>query len=266
MQETFFVQVGGLRLRAAAAGSGAPLLYVHGNTGSLRWYARVMDIPGCRATAFDLPNFGESDRLPGEPDIFRYAAVLGRFIEAAALDRPVLVGHSLGGAIAMALAAERPELSRALVLVDSAAPSGLKTPESRFPAIEAMRNDPKLLAAALGAVVPTLSDSAFLAELVADARLMAEPAWLGHARALSRFDLSGRLGSYRAPVLVVRGDRDLLITDEMARETAAVFPRALLETMEDVGHSPMAEAPERFAALLSGFIASLPSFVAAPED
>jgi len=250
----FSVEAAGLCLSAVEAGAGPPVLYVHGNTGSRRWYSRVMDLPGCRTIALDLPNFGRSDRLPGEPDIFRYADVLGDFIAAAALDRPVLVGHSLGGAVAMALAAARPELPRALVLVDSAAPSGLKTPESRYPAIEAMRADAELLASALASVAPTLDDPAFLAELVDDARLMAPAAWLGHARALSLFNLSGRLGAYAAPVLVVRGGLDRLITGEMARETAAAFPRARLETLEGVGHSPIVEAPDRFVALLSRFI------------
>jgi len=257
---TIFVD--GLSLFYVAAGAGAPVLFVHGNLGSSAWWKKSMDLPGWRAVALDLPNFGRSGPVPGyDPDtadLATYAEYVARFIEELRLDRPVVVAHSLGGAVAQALVARRPELVRALVLVDSGSPAGLVTPRDRHPAIEAMRANPQVLAAALKAVVPTMADEAWFAELVADARRMAEPAWIGHAEALSRFDLRGKLGGFDKPVLVLRGALDYLITDAMARETAAAFPRARLETLDGVGHSVMAEDPARFAKLLEDFLVDVP--------
>ena len=118
------------------------------------------------------------------------------------IERPVLVGHSLGGAVAISLAVRNPKLLRGLVLVDSAAPSGLQTPEDRYPMIESMRTSRDVLSAALSAVVPTLKDKAFFEALVDDAALMAPTAWVGNARALSRFDYKGKCGAFTAPTLV----------------------------------------------------------------
>jgi len=253
-----FIAVAGISIFFAASGAGVPVLFVHGNLGSHLWYSRVMEIPGCRTVAVDLPNFGRSLALPGEVDLDRYADVLSSFIVASALERPILVGHSLGGAVAQSLAARYPQLIRALVLVDSAAPSGLKTPEERHRAIEMMRTDTRYLSAALKVVVPALKDEVFFASLVEDARKMAAPAWIGNARALSRFDYSGRLRSFGKPVLVLWGRRDAIVTEAMARETAAAFPSARLEIIEEVGHSLIVEDPERFKAILAEFIDGLP--------
>jgi pimeloyl-ACP methyl ester carboxylesterase len=250
------ILVDGISIFFAMAGSGLPLLFVHGNIGSSLWYSKVMDIPGCRVFALDLPNFGRSGPLPGKVDLDRYADILASFIQAAALDRPILVGHSLGGAVAQSLAARRPELIRGLVLVDSAAPSGLKTPEERHPAIETMRTNPQVLAYALKAVVPALSDDVFFASLVADARKMAENAWIGNAVALSRFDYTGKLSGFGKPVLVIWGRKDSIVTEAMARETVAAFPAARLEIIEAVGHSVMAENPGLFRTIIARFAAT----------
>jgi pimeloyl-ACP methyl ester carboxylesterase len=248
------VEIDDLAISFVERGEGVPLLYVHGNTGSWRWFERVMEVPGVRTVALDMPNFGRSKPLSGEPDIDRYADAVAAFIRARALDRPVLVGHSLGGAVAMSLAARHPGVPRALVLVDSAAPGGLATPKDRHPVIELMRTNRAVLQQALRAVVPALKDDAFFARLVDDAAMMAAPAWVGNAEALGRFDYRGRLAAFTGPVLVAWGRKDVIVTEAMARETAAAFPDARLEPIDGVGHSLMVEDPKRFVALIVDFI------------
>ncbi len=253
--EEKFARLPAGRIRYLENGEGAPLLFVHGNTGSSAWYSRAMDLPGFRTIALDLPNFGGSDPLDGEVDLDRYADALTAFVEALALERPILVGHSLGGAVAISAAVRRPELFRGLVLVDSAAPSGLVTPEARHPLIEMMRANREILAKALATVTPTLKDPGFFETLVDDATRMAAPAWIGNARALSRFDYRGRCGAFPGPVLVLWGRLDPIVTEAMARETAEAFPAARLEILEGVGHSVMAEDPVLFKRLVAGFAA-----------
>lgn len=238
-------------------GSGEPVLYVHGNTGSSAWWARAMEVPGRRCVAPDLPNFGRSGPLPGPISIEAYAEALAAFIEARGLEGCVAVGHSLGGNVCQALAARRPELLSGLVLVDSGSPRGLVTPESHYPAIELMRSNRSVLSQALMAVAPSLEDEEFFQGLVDDACLMAPPAWAGNARALGAFDISRELGSWKLPVLVIWGRRDLIVSEAMARETAAAFPRARLEIVEEVGHSLIVEDPRRFLALLGAYLSEL---------
>jgi branched-chain amino acid transport system permease protein len=251
------IDIGGINWYYIDRGSGPAIVLVHGNTGSSAWFDRVMDIPGFRCVAPDLPNFGRSSPLPGPITIDAYAEALSLFIRTAGLKDAVLVGHSLGGSVCQALVARHPELVRALVLVDSGAPSGLKTPVDRHPAIEMMRTNPQVLAMALRAVVPTLADEAYFARLVADAALMATPAWIGNAVALGEMDLRGKLGDFNKPVLVIHGGKDVIITAAMAEETRAAFPDARLIELPEIGHSVTVEVPERFVALLREFVEGL---------
>jgi pimeloyl-ACP methyl ester carboxylesterase len=111
-----------------------------------------------------------------------------------------------------------------------------------------------VLTQALRAIVPTLAEEAFFQSLVDDATRMAAPAWLGNAQALGRFDYRGRTAAFKGPTLVVWGRKDAIVTEAMARETAAAFPGARLEILEDVGHSAMVENPKRFLALITEFL------------
>ena len=256
--ENAMAMIGGRATHYIAAGSGEPVVWIHGNTGSCRWFERVMDIPGYRHLAPDLPNFGRSASLEGVPDIAAYAEAVRAFMSALGAGKAIIVGHSLGGAVAMALAMAHPELAKALILVDSCAPTGLKTPETHYPILEMMRTNKALLAQAFrGGVMPTMKDEALFQALVDDAMLMAAPAWSGNARALERFDRAAACGKFAAPVLVVRGEKDAIITEAMARETAAAFPAARLELLDGVGHAVLVEDPDRFKKLFVEFAASI---------
>jgi branched-chain amino acid transport system permease protein len=251
-----FVVADGKKLFYEERGEGVPVVLVHGNTGSHRWWSRVMDLPGCRAIALDLPNFGRSEHLD-VADIDAYADYLTAFVAALGLERPVVVGHSLGGAVVMAMAARHPELARALVLVDSAAPGGLVTPEAHYPYIEMYRTDRELMRKALASVTPSMHDEKLLDELADDAMLMAGHAFSGNARALARFNYAGRAGAFAGPVLVVWGRKDIIITEAMARDTAAAYGNARLEILEDVGHSAIVESPAEFKRLIMQFLQNI---------
>ena len=256
--ENAMAMISGRAMHYIAAGSGEPVVWIHGNTGSCRWFERVMDMPGFRHLAPDLPNFGRSAPLDGPPDIAAYAEAVRAFMGSMGLGKAIIVGHSLGGAVAMSLAAAHPELAKALILVDSCAPTGLKTPEAHYPVLEMMRTNKALLTQAFrGGVMPTMKDEPLFQALVDDAMMMAAPAWSGNARALERLDCSAACRKFPAPVLVVRGEKDAIITEAMARETAAVFPGARFELLEGVGHAVIVEDPERFKRLFAEFAASI---------
>lgn len=252
--EGHHIVANGFKLWYVESGSGTPVVYVHGNTGSHLWFDRVMDLPGASTYALDLPNFGRSNPVGDARSIDVYGDAIGAFIDALEIERPVLVGHSLGGAAAMALAVHRPRLLRGLVLVDSAAPTGLVTPKAHLPLLEAMAGDRALLTQALKGVAPTMDDEAFLSRLVDDALLMAKPAWTGHALALESFNYAGRCQAFPGPTLVVWGRKDAIISEAMARQTAAAFPGARLEILEKVGHSVIVEDPQSFKGILGAFL------------
>jgi len=252
-----YANAGKLTLYYVERGAGRPVLWIHGNWGSSRWFDKVMDMPGFRHVALDLPNFGRSQALDGDCDIDRYADAVYDFMIALKLEKPILVGHSLGGTVAMTVAVKHPEAVAALVLVDSAAPSGLVTPPAHYPVLEMIGTNRPLLEQALRGVAPTIKDEAFFQSLVDDALLMAAPARSGNAVALERFNLTGATAAFTKPVLVVWGRKDAIVTEAMVKETVAAFPSATSEILENVGHSVLAEDPERFEKLFAAFVATL---------
>ena len=253
--EATVINIDGADIHYVENGKGLPVLYVHGNNASGRFFQKVMEVPGCRTIAPDMPNFGRSAPLSVPPSMDLYADAVAKLVEALGLERPLLVGHSLGGGVAISLAVRYPKLFRGLVLVNSLAPSGLAVDEKQFPFFEALKANRELFSKALAATMPTLKDAELFNALVDDGMLMAAPAVAGNARALGRFDYRGRCGAFPGPVLVVWGRKDFLITEAMARETAEAFPRASLRILDEVGHSVIVEDPAEFVRIITGFIA-----------
>lgn len=238
------------------AGAGAPVLLIHGNFASHRWWQEQLTDPpaGLDLLAPDLPNFKHSSPLPAAWPVgewvYAWADAMAGFLTALGVKRAGVVGHSLGGAVAQALAVRHPDKVTALLLVDAAPPGGFPTPEEHYVALRAMRTNRDLLFASLAAVTPTRQPDYFPA-LVDDALGMSEAAYEGNSRALERYDLTGGTAAVTVPVTVLHGAKDLLIDAEAAAVTAAAYPHGKLVTWEDVGHAPPLEAPDRLRALLA---------------
>ena len=123
MPDPVDVPVAGGNLRVASwPGSGDPVLAIHGITASSRAWPFVAEALHNPVLAPDLRGRGRSNPLPGPAGIVRHAEDCAAVIEATANVPPVVVGHSMGGFVATVLAANRPDLVRALVLVDGGLP------------------------------------------------------------------------------------------------------------------------------------------------
>jgi pimeloyl-ACP methyl ester carboxylesterase len=116
-----FIEVGGARIHYLERGSGPPLLLIHGLGGSMRTFTHsVLDhLAGeFRVVVMERPGSGESTRESrAGARLGSQAEIVSAFIRTVGLDRPVLVGHSLGGAVALAVALDNPEQVRGLALV-----------------------------------------------------------------------------------------------------------------------------------------------------
>lgn len=114
-----FVIVDGLRVHALVVGEGPDLVLIHGSSGNLRDFTfHFLDLvkDRYRVIVFDRPGLGYSDRLPkGSEDIFNRARHLSKAAALLGAKRPIVLGHSLGGAVALAWALEHP--AAALVTV-----------------------------------------------------------------------------------------------------------------------------------------------------
>ncbi|WP_018111599.1 alpha/beta fold hydrolase [Thermus igniterrae] len=231
------------------AGSGTPVVLIHGNFACKEWWREVLESPpeGVRLLAPDLPGFGESPAPQGfTPSIPAYAQALRDFLKALGAEEALLVGHSLGGAVAMEAATER---TPGLLLLNPAPPTGFPTPEAYYPILESYRENREALAQALAAMAPTRRPPWF-PELVAKAQGMHPGHFQGNARALAAW----RARPFPGPVLVVYGTLDPLISRAMAEATAAFFPRGRFLAVEGVGHSLNLENPGLFREILEGFL------------
>lgn len=216
------------RARELVAGSGEPLVLLHGLAGSWRWWAGVVE-PLARTRevrALDLPRLAPAE-LTGW---------LERRLEAG--DGPVdLAAHSLGGLIAAEVAARRPELVRRLVLVAPAGiPCGRSVPGRSVPLArslyEVRRAFPLVLADAV----------------------RAGPVGLARGIAfVSTRDLREELATVHAPTLLLWGERDRLVPLWVAEEWQRVLPDARLELL-GCGHVPMLEQPAMVAEHMLAFL------------
>lgn len=116
-----FIDIDGSRIHYVDKGSGEPILMIHGLGAQLRHLTYSMvDLlaKDYRVIAFDRPGAGNSSRAKGASASFAAQAdLVARFIQKLELERPLLVGHSMGGAIALAIALDHPDLVRGLVLI-----------------------------------------------------------------------------------------------------------------------------------------------------
>ncbi len=246
-----FISVKGKKIFYLRKGKGKPVLFIHGNTGSLLWFSKVMDIPGYETIAFDLVNFGRSDRIETS-DIDTYAEYTKAFMEELGITEAIIAAHSLGGAVAMSLVFSNPHLVSKLILIDSCPIDGLHTPEESYPYIEMYKTNRSLFKKAIQAVVPTLKEEKFLNTLVDSGLLMNRDSFEGNARALDGIDFTKRAAGFKKPVLFIVGKKDFIITKEMAEKTIGYLNGEVM-VIDHVGHSLPVEDPELFKETLINF-------------
>jgi pimeloyl-ACP methyl ester carboxylesterase len=113
--------VSGVDLVWEQAGSGLPLVLLHGGSGRRQWFASMIDElpPGIASFAPDLPGHGESAHTPGRYQTARVADLVAGFVDEVVGEPAVVFGHSWGGHVAMLLAARHPYLVRGLIVGDS---------------------------------------------------------------------------------------------------------------------------------------------------
>jgi pimeloyl-ACP methyl ester carboxylesterase len=244
------VAAGPYRLHYLEAGSGPPLLLVHGlaSNATQDWGRLIVPLSrSFHVYAPDLPGFGASER-PADADysIPMQVEAVRAFMQAAGLPRARVAGISMGGWIVSRLAGEHPEMVERLVVVDAAGmrPDGPPIPaEALFPHDE---EGVRRLVAVVRHNSPV--PPSFVARDILARRLHEE--WIVR-RALEsmragRDWLDGTLGRADMPVLIVWGKQDRLIPVAYATELQAEFPHAELEVLDGCGHVPMADCPEAF--------------------
>ena len=242
------------------------VVFVHGFSASARiWHAAQQRLPGDRYRTIAVNNRGAggSDAPPEESDfaITKFAGDLHELVVRLGLKDFTLVGHSMGGLTAMQFAVDHPELPKALLLLDPAAPDGPDLPDEKIErsidaGTEARRasaergEEPRGLDAG-----PARFDPEAYRLLMADVKAAPERRLRGSMRAMMNSRIGDRVAALPMPILLAAGDRDAVLPLAGMLDTWRKLPKGSgLHVWHDVGHSPNVECPDEFVALLRHFV------------
>ncbi len=256
-----FVSVRDLRFHYREHGAGdEPVLFVHGNLASGRWWEPVISrLPTerYRMVAPDLRGCGQSDKPETGYTVPELAEDVRAFVTALGLRSFHLIGHSMGGAISLLYALDHPMTVRSLTLIAPVPPEGLTLAEELYPLMEEMRRDRARLREGFLEFLPGLATDELLEALVDDA-FVCHPACYGELpRSFGTLQFADRLTTLRLPTLIVWGEQDRLIPRMAMERLREAIQGSRLEILPGVGHGPQVEAPDRLAALLGEFLTSL---------
>jgi esterase len=249
-------------------GKGQPIIILHGLLGiSDNWVgiARKLASEGFKVLIPDQRNHGHS---PHHPVLNYYALTddLSEFIHSKELSKPVLMGHSMGGKVAMRYTLEHPGSVDRLIVVDTSLRTYVRF-NYHLKLIDAM------LSVDFSHAVTRQDVEARLSEKIADIRLVqflmknlfrkekGRLGWRPDLQAISNhvdamYDGVSYSTRFDRPALFIRGGKSDYVLEEDFHEIYQNFPQAIIQTIENGTHWVHADEPEEFYRLLSGFLKS----------
>ena len=276
-----FAEVNGSLTHYEVAGSGSvPVVLLHGRGAwSFTWRPTLTALGAdgrFSAYAPDLRGFGFTERPPdGLYNAEGYAAHVEEFIDALGLERPILVGNSLGGEVALRVALARPDRVRGVVLVDAPVLAGdptLSRAVARLMVVPPFHRTYIRLYHSNRLPFGGLEDSlrrlyfdpgsVNLEEVEANVRRPldqkgAEDSLIAMWRTHEDPVPEERIRQLGVPVFIVWGENDAVAPLEQGRRLHAAIPGSRLAVYPRTGHVPQEERRERFAADLIGFAGEL---------
>ncbi|KLU63173.1 arylesterase [Peptococcaceae bacterium CEB3] len=260
------------------------IVLIHGNLVSSKYWERLMPAFPSQYTvyALDMRGVGESSYNRPINSVWDFADDVRQFIEGMNLKRFILVGWSMGGGVSQLFTAQYPALVEKLVLLDSVSVKGFPYPDPDNGKYLKTREEVLTKGAGdLAALLVQGSAEGFRAvwdmavfnviqpdedwykELIDDiltCRFFPDSAWAMHNFNLSNenngvLNGNGLVDRITMPVLVIRGDNDMIVTQEMVDETVgALGPTAQLQVMADCGHAVFIDKPKEFMSRFEAFV------------
>ena len=256
------VDVDGLRVAVERVGAGPAVVLLHGyvGDGATTW-RRQLDALSDEFTvvAWDAPGAGGSSDPPESFGMAGYSDCLAGLITGLGLERPILVGLSFGGALAIDFARRYPDIPTALVLASAYAGWAGSLPadvaDNRLrQALTLADVTPEQFRATL---LPTMFTDGTAPDVLDDfgaSMLAFHPAGFRAMALASAEDLRDALPHVRVPTLLVYGDKDLRAPLEVAHRLHAEIPDSRLVVLPGVGHVCNVEAPDEFSTVVRHFL------------
>jgi pimeloyl-ACP methyl ester carboxylesterase len=241
------ITVDSLSIHYAAVGHGEPLVFVHGLSGSWRWWSR--NIPTLakhyRLYLIDLPGFGSMRHFARHFQLPETAIWLDKLLQELGLNEVHLIGHSMGGYICMAYTVLRPAKVKRLVLVDSI---GIRY-QSLF---GEERLQLRLTNLALLAVFKTTPH--FWPYIFYDYLRAGHTMVMRAARQIIALDAARTIAAVNVPTLLIWGANDDLVPLSLGRQLHQQLTGSRLLVLENTNHFPMFERPHEFNTALLDFL------------
>lgn len=272
-----FVEIDGIRTHYLVVGDGRPVVMLHGNGESVADWSRTLPHPasGLRVYAIDLPGAGDSDKPTFDYSAEGLADFVTRFLDALVIERPALVGHSLGGLVALIIALRQPERVSALTLIDSAglgkeinpmlAALVLPVAGELSTAWASTWLGAKQRAWARGDMHFARTSQIPHEWLTEQERLAKMPGYLEAELAAARQQtvvgqqrvvVLDRLHQVRCPVMIVWGERDRAVPVNHATAAAKCLANSHLAIIPKAGHLPHVERPGETSEAMHAFLRS----------
>lgn len=278
MSAAQFIDTSRLRFHVRTHGEegSPPMVLIHGEFASSRWWEPFFQIlpTAIRAYAPDLRGTGLSDRSEAGYSVEEQCADLKLLIDALELNDFDLVAHSFGAAIAVEYALQQQHRINSLTLLAPPPLEGIRTPVDTMLILDQMRENRDLLARSLMLLMPSYcsrvmetllnvemephydyAKNIYFIKLLQDAVDMAPSLFTGPAEALNNWNRFDEARSLSLPTLIIWGDQDQIVSEEMVTRTLLAIPGAEnLQILRGIGHSPMIEAPLLLAERIVDFI------------
>jgi 3-oxoadipate enol-lactonase len=256
MFQRHVVDLGGLRLSVLEAGTGDPIIFVHGVVTTSNIFPKYVAAysPAFRGIAVDLRGYGDSDKPATGFTIDQFSRDLIKLADALRIDKAVWVGVSMGGMILQRLALDHPERVRALVLVSTT--DGAMILDDDIPTIGAPRDYKEVSKTMIVESFPQDTPSKTYQPLLDRIGTWNATVIREALTSMSGFNVHGELSRINAPTLIMVGAKDGVATPTIAKGIQAQIPGAQLVEF-DTGHFMMAEDPEKFRAVLGDFLKQL---------
>ncbi len=242
--------------------SGVPVVFLHGITDSWRSFEPLLPELPASIHAFALTQRGHGDASRPEAG-YRpsdFAADLAAFLDSQNLDAAVIVGHSMGSAVALQFAIAYPERTSGLVLLGAfhrfAANAALT--EFRDTVLVSLDDpiDPALAREFQESTIAGSIPSAWLETFIAESLKVPARVWRDGFAGLFADEYVERTGEIVVPTMLIRGDQDAMATESDQKTLLSIIAGSCLETYRGAGHAVHWEAPRRFAADLVRFVQS----------
>jgi len=243
-------------------GRGKPVIFLHGWLGSWAYWIDTMNAlaSGCRSYALDFWGFGESDRKRAGFTVPDFIELVVQFMDRLGIAAAALVGHSMGGTVALGVAIAHPErVTRVAVvgspIVGTSLNFFLKLAGRPFWAFLAY-SFPWAVRAGTYLASPTITRAwrTWYAMWERDLSRTTLRSFFQSIGSLHRTDLRPMLPALRCPVLGIYGARDNIVHPNQADLLARGAPQATILWMPRAGHFPMLDEPERFHQALAAFL------------